>query len=88
MAEQSIGDPFKSIRPTQWGQNEHSDEASVARACLFTFVGTAAATLIVCSLAPGRPIPDVWHSMRPHRALEMPNEQAKGASAASGLSTF
>jgi len=57
--------------------------------CLFSFVGTAAATLIICTLIPAKPIPEQWHRFAANRnvssvkgnAKENPKGNARGASA-------
>jgi len=53
--------------------------------CLFTFVGSAAATLIICTLIPAKPIPEQWNRIAAHRTVLSVKgnvkENAKGASA-------
>jgi len=86
MPDESVRTQFEDVRPTQWERKDEFGEGSLAMVCFFTFVGTAAATLIVCGLTPAKPIPEAWHQVRVHRADAAPSAKAKGASAASGLS--
>ena len=86
MADQSAGAPVGSITAKGSEQKEDAMEGSTAAICLFTFVGTAAATLIVCGLTPARRIPEEWHRLIGERTRPEDKGKAKGASAASGLS--
>jgi hypothetical protein len=86
MADQSVRTQFENVRPTQWEQKDEFEEGSLAMVCFFTFVGTAAATLLVCGLTPAKPIPQAWQQVRVHHPDATPAAKAKGASAASGLS--
>lgn len=86
IADRNGGPPVGSITAIQSQESKHPREGLTAVICLFTFVGTAAATLIVCGLTPARPIPEGWHQLIVNRTNSAAKWKAKGASAANGSS--
>ena len=86
MAYHSLRSRLEHSRPVQREQSGHSEEGSFAMLCFCTFVASAAATLIVCGLAPAPSFADLWHSIGANRVDLPAKGEAKGASAGSGLS--
>lgn len=61
IVEPNTGTPVGRVRPTEGKTKASAKERFTAAICLLTFVGAAAATLIICGLTPPRPIPEGWH---------------------------
>lgn len=84
MAEQSAG---SNQAPVRRKSKRNFEEGSLGRACLFSFAASAGATLIICGAIRPPQSPELWQRIQTHRVNSTPKRQAKGASAASGLST-
>lgn len=67
MADQNTGAPVGNSRTKKRERKEEGGKALTAVTCLFTFAGTAMATLIMCGLIPVRPIPEGWHRLATDR---------------------
>jgi len=87
-AGQNVGAPVESIRTRESEREKPAREGLTAAMCLFAFVSTAAATLIVCGLTPVRPIPEGWHRPVVNRTHPAGKVKAKGASAQGDSSLF
>jgi hypothetical protein len=79
MAIQSAKDDQALLQPEREG---HFEEGSIGRACLVTFVASAAATLIICGAIRAPQSPELWHWIQIHSVNGGAKRQGKSASAA------
>ena len=81
MTDQNFGTRIGDITPNEWERDEKDKGGSTAVTCLVTFLGTAAATLMICGLIPVRPISEKWHRIVLNRAIPQAKGKVKRASA-------
>jgi hypothetical protein len=86
MTDQSLKVPVDDKRTEERERQAHIEDESIARACLFSFAASAAATLIICGAIRPPLSSDLWQRIHIRRVDSTATRDAKGASPTPGLS--